>query len=137
MLPRSARPLSPNWTYEPPGQRYPRSVRRFEQAFAALTGLTNYETMARPPYSVRSMNLPRTRALLKALGNPHREYPTLQVAGTKGKGTAATATAAMLAAAGYRTGLYTSPHLFHPRERIRIGDEWIPERDFVAAPCKN
>jgi dihydrofolate synthase/folylpolyglutamate synthase len=107
-------------------------VRTFEQAFDALKGLTNYETMVRPPYHVRAMNLPRTRKLLKALGDPQRAFPTLQVAGTKGKGTAATALAAMLGAAGYRAGLYTSPHLFHVRERIRVDAEWIPEREFVA-----
>jgi len=132
MLPRSGPPWSSNWAIRHRGQSYPRSVRSFEQAFAALTGLTNYETMVRPPYTVRSMNLSRTRALLKALGNPEKSYPTLQIAGTKGKGTAATATAAMLTAAGYHTGLYTSPHLFHARERIRVGEEWIPEREFVA-----
>jgi dihydrofolate synthase/folylpolyglutamate synthase len=107
-------------------------VTGFEKAFAALKGLTNYETMVRPPYGSRAMNLPRTRALLRHLGNPERAYPTLQIAGTKGKGTTATALAAMLKAAGYRVGLYTSPHLFHVRERFRVDGEWIPEREFAS-----
>jgi dihydrofolate synthase/folylpolyglutamate synthase len=107
-------------------------MRTFEEAFSFLKGLTNYETMARPPYSRRAMNLPRTRALLRRLGNPERAYPSLQVAGTKGKGTTATALAAMLGEAGLRAGLYTSPHLFHARERIRVAGAWIPEEGFAA-----
>ena len=83
------------------------------------------QTMTRPSYGRREMNLPRTRALLKALGNPERSYGILQVAGTKGKGTAATACATMLRAAGYVTGLYTSPHLLDVRERIAVDSEWI------------
>ena len=105
----------------------------FSKAFSALTRLTNYETMARPPYGRREMNLPRTRALLKALGNPERRYGILQVAGTKGKGTAATACAAMLTAAGYRTGLYTSPHLIDVRERIAVDGAWIGKGAFADA----
>jgi dihydrofolate synthase/folylpolyglutamate synthase len=107
-------------------------VTGFEKAFAALKGLTNYETMVRPPYDSRAMNLPRTRALLRRLGDPQRSFPTLQVAGTKGKGTTATALAAMLRAAGYRVGLYTSPHLFHVRERFRVDGEWIPDEEFAS-----
>lgn len=103
----------------------------FEPAFESLKGLTNYETMVRPPYGTREMNLPRTRSLLRALGEPQRSFPSLQVAGTKGKGTAAHSLAAILRAAGYRVGLYTSPHLFHVRERIAVDGEWIPEEEFA------
>ncbi len=105
----------------------------FAKAFSALRALTNYETMVRPPYGRREMNLPRTRALLKALGNPERDYGILQVAGTKGKGTAATSCAAMLQAAGFRTGLYTSPHLLDVRERIAVDGAWIGKAAFADA----
>ena len=58
--------------------------------------------------------------LLGRLGNPQQKFPTIHVAGTKGKGSCAAMTAAILSAAGYRTGLYTSPHLHRLEERIVI-----------------
>jgi len=106
-------------------------VSRFDRAFDLLKGLTNYETMVRPPYGRREMNLPRTRALLRRIGHPERAYPVLQVAGTKGKGTAATALASMLRAAGMSVGLYTSPHLLHIRERIAVAGRWIGREEFA------
>ncbi len=68
------------------------------------------------------------------LGNPHRRYKTIHVAGTNGKGSTSHMLAAILQAAGYKTGLYTSPHLKDFRERIRINGEMIPQKkviDFV------
>lgn len=67
------------------------------------------------------------RSLLLALGSPERRYATVLVAGTNGKGSTAALLAAMLTAAGYRTGLYTSPHLESPCERIRIDGRSIAE----------
>ncbi len=58
--------------------------------------------------------------LLKALANPHKKFESLHVAGTNGKGSTASMLAAILTSAGYRTGLYTSPHLVRFEERIRI-----------------
>jgi dihydrofolate synthase/folylpolyglutamate synthase len=60
------------------------------------------------------------RGLLGSLGSPQLRYPTVLVAGSNGKGSTAALLAAMATAAGYRTGLYTSPHLETPRERLRI-----------------
>lgn len=68
-------------------------------------------------------------------GHPHRRYRTIHVAGTNGKGSCAHTLAAVLRVAGYRVGLYTSPHLVDFRERIRVDGEMIPEQyvvDFVA-----
>ena len=64
--------------------------------------------------------LHRIRALMEALGNPQREYPCLHVAGTNGKGSACAMAESVLRAAGYRTGLDTSPHLLRFNERIQI-----------------
>ena len=75
--------------------------------------------------------LERIEGLLAALDNPERGYTLVQVAGTNGKGSAAAMIAAMLKAAGRRTGLYTSPHLVSFRERIRVNGEPIAEDDVV------
>ena len=66
--------------------------------------------------------------LLDALGNPHLRFPSIHIAGTNGKGSTASMLAAVFTAAGYRTGLYTSPHLVSFRERIRIDGKPIPQR---------
>ena len=65
--------------------------------------------------------------ILGRLGNPQRQYPTLHIAGTNGKGSSAAMLSAMLQAGGYRVGLYTSPHLMDFRERIRIQNAHISE----------
>ena len=65
--------------------------------------------------------------LLVRLGMPQNRYRTLHIAGTNGKGSTAAMTAAMLQAAGYRVGLYTSPHLVEFRERIRVNGDMIAE----------
>ena len=73
-------------------------------------------------------------ALDDIFGNPHRKYATIHIAGTNGKGSTAHTLAAVLARAGYWTGLYTSPHIFDFRERIRVNGEKISEEavvDFV------
>ena len=68
--------------------------------------------------------------ILARLGNPQRQYPTLHIAGTNGKGSSSAMLASILQASGYRVGLYTSPHLVDFRERIRvqgtdISEEWV------------
>ncbi len=69
------------------------------------------------------------RTLLASLGNPHRDFKSVHVAGTNGKGSTSSMLAAVFTAAGYRTGLYTSPHLVSFTERIRINGKPIPRRD--------
>ena len=75
--------------------------------------------------------LDTVRCLSEAFGNPHRKYKVLHVAGTNGKGSTSHTLAAILQAAGYRVGLYTSPHLIDFRERIRCNGSMIPENDVV------
>ncbi len=79
--------------------------------------------------------LANTWALDAHFGHPHQSYATIHIAGTNGKGSVSHTIAAVLQAAGYRVGLYTSPHLVDFRERIRINGKAIPENvvvDFVA-----
>ena len=71
-------------------------------------------------------------ALDDLFGNPHRKYKTVHIAGTNGKGSTAHTLAAVLQSAGYKVGLYTSPHLFDFRERIRINGEKIPHEAVVS-----
>ncbi len=71
--------------------------------------------------------LGRMRALLRQLGNPQHACPSIIVAGTNGKGSTSSTLASILNASGYRTGLYTSPHLVELRERWMIGETLIDE----------
>lgn len=76
--------------------------------------------------------LARIRFLLERLGNPHRAYPAVHVAGTNGKGSTSAMIAGILQAAGYRTGLFTSPHLVRYNERIKVDGVPISDGDLAA-----
>ena len=76
------------------------------------------------------LGLENIRALLGVLDHPERAYPSVIVAGTNGKGSVAAMLHAMLGAAGVRAGLFTSPHLVRPNERIRIADRDIDDDEF-------
>lgn len=73
-----------------------------------------------------------TKVLDAHFGHPHRHYKTIHVGGTNGKGSCSHTLAAILQAAGYKTGLYTSPHLTDFRERIRVNGQMIPESEVVS-----
>src|SRR5256886_16700093 len=90
----------------------------FEELKAALFVRSNFGM---------KLGLDRMREALRLLGDPHRGYPVLHVAGTNGKGSTCAFAEASLRAAGLRTGLYTSPHLNHFCERIRLDGEPISE----------
>lgn len=72
-------------------------------------------------------DLTNTIRLCTALGNPQQQFPTIHIAGTNGKGSTSHMLAAILQTAGYKTGLYTSPHLKDFRERIKVNGEWCHE----------
>ena len=84
------------------------------------------------PYDQTRMGLERMRLLLAELGSPEQNLPVIHVAGTKGKGSTAAMIAAALTAAGYRTGLFTSPHLLQIEERIQVDGQCIEPEDFDA-----
>src|SRR5437762_67155 len=77
------------------------------------------------------LGLRNTETLLAALGNPHRTFPSVQIAGTNGKGSTAVTLDSICHAAGIRTGLFTSPHLISITERIKIAGEQVSETDFA------
>ena len=72
------------------------------------------------------LGLEKTRSLLDTVGNPHRAYRTLLISGTNGKSSVASILANILRHAGYRVGLYTSPHILFPEERVRVNGQPIP-----------
>lgn len=75
-------------------------------------------------------DLHNTVQLCEAIGNPHKKFKSIHIAGTNGKGSTASMLAAILQEAGYKTGLYTSPHIKDFRERIRINGEMI-DKNFI------
>lgn len=79
------------------------------------------------------LGLDRIRAVLAALGDPHRGMRFVHIAGTNGKGSTAAMIDAALRASGQRTGLFTSPHLVEPTERIRIGGSPVTATQFAGA----
>src|SRR5690606_20575913 len=76
-------------------------------------------------------DLSNTKKLCAALGNPQDNFQSVHIAGTNGKGSTSHMLAAILQHAGYKTGLYTSPHLLHFRERIRINGNMISAQEVV------
>ncbi|MDK2852157.1 MAG: dihydrofolate synthase / folylpolyglutamate synthase [Proteiniphilum sp.] len=89
--------------------------------------MPEYQRIGERAYKV---GLDNSLALDRIFGHPHRHYKTIHVAGTNGKGSTSHLLAAILQAAGYKTGLYTSPHLTDFRERIRVNGEMI-DKAFV------
>lgn len=94
-----------------------------------LSRLPAYHRIGKAAYKGDLIN---TIALDNYFGRPHRKYRTIHIAGTNGKGSISHMTASVLQEAGYKTGLYTSPHLRDFRERIRVNGEMIPEESVVS-----
>lgn len=103
----------------------------YRQAVDYVLGFANFEVESPEKLRYRDFNLTRVNELLRRLGDPHLQYPTAHVAGTKGKGSVCAMTAAAAQAAGLKVGLYTSPHLHTIRERIQVDGEPISEADFA------
>jgi len=107
----------------------------YPDALRALWDRSNYERgyIANPFGDDASgqRGLSRVRELLRLADDPHRRQPIAHVAGSKGKGSTAAMTAAIGSAAGYRVGLYTSPHLHSYRERIAVAATPIAEPEFT------
>ncbi len=102
-----------------------------------LDALTYFYSYAHyNPADASNWSIERMQGLLTRLGNPEDNFPSLLIAGTKGKGSTAAICESILRAAGYKTGLYTSPHLHSFRERIRLGGEAIPEEQVVSLAGK-
>ena len=101
----------------------------YKAALAYIEGFIDYERSPDFSRQARLYNLDRISLLLELLGNPHNKLRVVHIAGSKGKGSTAALIASVLTHAGYKTGLFTSPHLITPRERCRIDGELISKSD--------
>ncbi len=93
----------------------------YEDALAYLFDQANYAHRM-----TRDRTMDRIGPLMQALGHPYKQFRVVHVAGTKGKGSTSALCESMLHSLGYRTGLFTSPHLHTFRERIRVDQALIP-----------
>ena len=107
----------------------PYIIMNYEQTLEFLySQLPAYHRVGKAAYKG---DLATTITLDNYFGNPHKKYHTIHIAGTNGKGSVSHMIASVLQEAGYKTGLYTSPHLRDFRERIRVNGEMIPEDSVV------
>lgn len=109
----------------------------YTTALDRILNLVDFERMVSSsqnqfPTKPARYDLKRTVAMLDMLGNPQKGRPTVHVTGTKGKGSTAAMCVQVLCQQGYRTGLYTSPHLHTFRERISVDCAPVTETDFAA-----
>jgi len=103
----------------------------YQEALDWLYSFIDYGVKRSYRYSAEVFDLSRVKGLLASLGDPQDRFLSLHVAGTKGKGSTGALIESSLRAAGYTTGLYSSPHLIDFTERIRVNGRQIPESDLV------
>jgi len=103
----------------------------YNAALDYLYSFVDYSLTRQLRYSEEKFNLKRIKKLMNLLGNPQSRYPVVHVAGTKGKGSTSAFIASVLQAAGYKVGLYTSPHLHDYTERIQVNRIPISHKDLV------
>src|SRR5262245_58594287 len=144
-LPRGGRNCRAGGNYRPAGARRRAASHRipqtphpgtaaemnYERAIEFLFSRVNFERLSGMQYSADDFKLDRMRALLRRLGDPQESIPAVHIAGTKGEGSTAALVAQMLAAAGIRTALFTSPHISAFEERMAV-DGTIPEQRELA-----
>ncbi|MDZ4851818.1 MAG: folylpolyglutamate synthase/dihydrofolate synthase family protein [Pirellulaceae bacterium] len=105
----------------------------YQAAIEYLYDRINYERSTDQAYNQNNYRLSRMERLLVELGNPQQAAPVIHVAGSKGKGSVAWLTAECLRESGYRTGLYTSPHLLRLEERFVINGQAVDPAQFIRA----
>ncbi|MFH2101922.1 MAG: folylpolyglutamate synthase/dihydrofolate synthase family protein [Chloroflexota bacterium] len=107
------------------------SENAYNRALDYLYSFVDYSLKHASELAKADFNLDRMRALMALLGDPQEKVPIIHVAGTKGKGSTSAMCASAVGSAGYRTGLYTSPHLQDYCERIQVAGEQIPHADLA------
>jgi len=116
-----------------PSGAYPKTF--MKPSFIAMAQKGSYSNILKSMYSLRrfgiKLGLSTIRRILKGLGNPQDNFSCIHVAGTNGKGSVASALASILNASGYKTGLYTSPHLVRFNERITVRNRPVSDDKVV------
>ena len=105
---------------------------RYQESLDFLYSFIDYSLKRNFRNAAEKFNLDRMRHFMSLMGDPQKDYGIIHVAGTKGKGSVSSMCASVLKAQGYRTGLYTSPHMVDFTERIRINGEEIGREDLVS-----
>ncbi len=105
-----------------------------QEAFLWIQSFYNAEKTG--VYDSRIYRLDRMQALLRSFDNPHKIIPCIHIAGSKGKGSTATYIASLLNQLGFKTGLFTSPHLYDYRERITENGNFFCEEIYIQAICE-
>ena len=103
----------------------------YAEALHYLLSFTNLAFSRSVPYSKRIWDLSHMETLMAAMGDPHRDFASVHIAGTKGKGSTAAMIESALRYAGIRPGLYTSPHLHTFRERMRVNGHLMTKTRWV------
>ncbi len=103
-------------------------MKSYSDVIKYLDSFVNYERTGFDA-SCRKFDLSKLRRALDVLGNPEKSFRTVHVTGTKGKGSVCTFISHILKESGHKVGLFTSPHLISPRERIQINNNMISEED--------
>ena len=103
----------------------------YQRTLDYLYSFVDYSLTKADRLAQANFDLSRMVELMHRLGDPHLAYPTIHVAGTKGKGSVTAMCSSILQAAGYRTGMYTSPHLEDYTERIQVNGHPIPHSTLV------
>jgi len=106
-------------------------IHNYKSALDYLYSFVDYSLTRNLRYSAEKFNLDRMNLLMGLLKNPQNKYPTIHVTGTKGKGSICAMLSSVLIAAGYQTGLYTSPHLHEYTERIQVNGMKIKKIELV------
>ena len=109
-----------------------KKIPNIDEAMTFLLEFADYEKITNYKYNIATFNLDRVEALMAAVGDPHRAFRSVHIAGTKGKGSTAMMVRSILTAAGLRVGCFTSPHLVRLEERMTIDGELMPESELVA-----
>lgn len=115
------------------------TINSYQDAIDFLNSCINYEAYKNPAQAEYKFSLDPIKELDAILNHPHQNLKIIHVAGTKGKGSVCMLLELYLRKAGFKTGLYTSPHLYNPNERIRINGTPLTDQEFtnaISSICK-